>query len=75
MKQSTKSALLLLLRECLSICVISWLMFCLVDYEDRGHLFWRHNLILAIVISPIVPLLRRCFLERNGGTRKAKYGE
>ena len=75
MKQPNKIALSLFLRECLTNCVLYWLVFCLSDYQNQGHYWWSHNLILAAVLSPIIPLLRRCFLERNGGTRKAKYGE
>ncbi len=70
MKQTYRTALLLLLRECLKNCIIYWLVFCLVDYVHHGHYSWSHNLILALIFSPIVPVLRRLFLERNGGIRR-----
>ncbi len=75
MKQSCKATSLLLLWECLKNVLLYWFVFCLVDYVHHGHYSWSNDLILAAILGPIIPLLRRCFLERNGGTRKAKYSE
>ena|GEM_PF-1930619 len=75
MKQDYRLTLLLLLQECLKNFFLYWLTFCLLDFVHRGHYSWSDNIIVAAVLSPVIPLIRRCFLVRNGGTRKAKYGE
>ena len=73
MKQNYRLTLLLLLREGLKNFFLYWLTFCLLDFVHRGHYSWSDNIIVAAVLSPVIPLIRRCCLERNGGTRKAKY--
>ncbi len=60
------------LRDWLKNGVMYWLLFCVVEYVHHGYYSWRHELILAVVFSSLIPALRRVFLERDGGIRKAK---
>ncbi len=73
MSKSTRmTALLGFLRDWLKNCVIYWLLFCAVEYTHHGHYSWKKELIMAVILSPIIPTLRRVFYEHPGGIRPTK---
>ena len=60
------------LWDWLKTCAVYWFVFCIVEYVHRGRYDYKKELILAVVISLIVPSLRRLFYVNKGGIRPLK---
>ena len=71
-KRTQKMTLSSFLRDWLKNCALYWFLFCLIEYVHHGHYFWKKELIFAVVLSPIIPALKRVFRENQGGIRPNK---